>query len=95
MPKPWSSGPNESSVSPGSHGLNLIRRYADGESLTPSEMVSMRAAMYLITQYVYPPRTWDDFRWEGPEHFIREIWPEVRDRSDIFHGFFGDGGKSP
>jgi hypothetical protein len=51
--------------------------------------------MYLIVQYVHPPQDWEDFRWKGPEHFIREIWPQVKDRHDIMHGFFGDGGKSP
>ncbi len=95
MGKEWSSGPYESNVSAGSRGLGLIRRYANGEELSASEIASMRAAMYLIVQYVHPPQDWEDFRWKGPEHFIRKIWPQVQDRYDIMHGFFGDGGKAP
>lgn len=95
MKKNWSQGPYESNVSPGSQGLNLIRRYASGEKLSPQEMTTARAAMYLLTQYLLPPREWEGFRWQGPDHFIEKIWPQVKDRDDVFYGYFGDGGKAP
>ena len=77
MEKKWSSQFQESQHSPQSRGLKLIRRYAEGETLSSQEMKAMRAAMYLLAQYVRPPRTWEDFHWSGPAHFIEEIWPEV------------------
>lgn len=95
LSKPWSSGAYESHSSPGTKGLSLIRRYAKGEELTDAQLASMRGAMYLIVQYARPPRDWEDFRWKGPEHFVREIWPRVKDRQDISHGYFGDGAKAP
>lgn len=96
MARAWSSTDRyRSNHSPATRGLELVRRYASGEELSQAELQSMRAAMYLITQYVRPPRDWRHFQWEGPEHFMREIWPEVKDRQDLFHGFFGDGSKAP
>lgn len=82
-------------VSMSARGIDLIHKYASGQELTESQMESMRATMYLITQYVGPPRDWVDFHWKGPEHFVREIWPQVKDRDDILHGFFSHGEKPP
>ena len=95
MKKSIGKGPYESHVSQGSHGLNLIQRYAAGEELSPQEMTTAQAAMYLLTQYTFPSREWDGFRWQGPDYFIEEIWPQIKDRDDVFNGYFGDGGKAP
>lgn len=96
MPRGWSSTDRyNSNLAPATRGLELVRRYAAGEQLTEAELGSMRATMYLIVQYVRPPRAWEDFSWQGPEHFVREIWPEVKDRADLIHGFFADGSKTP
>ena len=84
-----------SNTSAGSRGINLIRRYVNGEELTSEERDSMRAAMYLLAQYVSPASEWDEFQWKGIEHFIDKIWPEVQGRQDVRHGFFGDGLKPP
>lgn len=81
--------------SAGARGLDLIRRYAAGEDLDSEEVAAMRAAMYLLVQYVNPPRDENAFRWLGPEHFVLEIWPRVKDRQDVMHGLFGDGAKAP
>ena len=93
--KKWSNDFPGSKHSPQSRGFELIRRYAEGEKLSPQEMKAMRATMYLLVQYVRPPRTWDDFHWSGPERFLEEIWPKVKDREDVLHAFFADGGKKP
>lgn len=96
MPREWSSTDRyRSNRQPQTRGLTLIRRYAHGEKLTESQMEAMRAAMYLIEQYVRPPRGWEHFRWQGPDHFIENIWPEIKDRSDVMNGNFGDGSKAP
>ncbi len=89
------SGPIDSNLSPGSQGLNSIRRYAAGEELEPDDLATMRATMYLLVQLVYPPRDWEDFRWRGPEHFMREIWSKVKDFPELMHGHFSDGAKFP
>jgi hypothetical protein len=79
----------------GAQGIELILRHENGESLSPQEYQAMRAAMYLLNQYANPSREWDEFVWQGPEHFLREVWPKMKDRSDIMHGYFGHGEKSP
>lgn len=81
--------------SPGTRGLNLILRYIAGDPLEAEEMAAMRAAMYLLVQYVIPARDWDAFRWLGEAHFVEEIWPLVKDRQDVMGGLFGDGAKAP
>lgn len=86
---------NAQKISPGSQGLDFIRRYAVGEELSKPEMDRARAAMYLIAQFLYPARAWSEFKWRGAEHFLEEIWPEVRDRREIMHGLFGDGATAP
>lgn len=78
-----------------SQGIELIRRYEEGEALDRVEFEAMRAAMYLLNQYASPSREWENFKWQGPEHFMREVWPKLKDRSDVLHGYFGHGGKSP
>lgn len=82
-------------ASPGARGLNLIRRYIAGEELEAEDLAAMLAAMYLLVQYVNPPRDWDAFRWRGEAHFVEEIWPLVKNRQDVMGGLFGDGAKAP
>ena len=60
---------------PNARGLDLIRRYAQDEHLSAEELSSMRATMYLLTQYAQPARDWVGFQWQGPDHFMREVWP--------------------
>jgi hypothetical protein len=91
----WGSSTFDRRQNSQSYGLDLIRRHEDGEELEPDEMQAMRASMYLLTQYVNPPREWADFKWRGPDHFMREIWPKVKDRPEVLHGFFGPGTKAP
>jgi hypothetical protein len=91
----WRSTVIVSNGSSGARGLNLIRRFAAGEALDAEEMAAMRAAMYLLVQYVNPPRDENAFRWHGPEHFMLEIWPKVKDRQEVMSGLFGDGAKAP
>jgi hypothetical protein len=80
----------------GSYGLSLIQRYAEGEKLDKGDMEAMKSVMYLISLYLKPQRSWEDFlAWKGPDHFIREIWPMIRDRSEIASGLFGHGAVSP
>lgn len=79
----------------GASGLDLIRRYEQGEDLQPEQMESMRATMYLIYLYLYPQRAWEGFRWKGPDHFLEEIWPRVKERHAIQSGLFGHGAVSP
>ena len=95
MGSPWSSGSFVSNISPESQGITYIQRYANGEHLRPEQYEAMRAAMYLLAQYAKPPRSEDGFTWQGPEHFMREIWPQIQKREDVRHGFFGDGAKAP
>lgn len=96
MPRNWSSTDRyTSNDAPATRGLELIRRYAAGEELSERQLHSMRATMYLIAQFHRPPRRWEHFEWKGPDHFIREIWPEVEDRADLMHGFFADGSRTP
>lgn len=96
MPRAWSSTDRyRSNEDPSTRGLGLIRRYAKGEQLNQEQLRAMRASMYLIVQYFRPPQAWEHFSWKGPEHFIGEIWPQVKDRPDLMHGFFADGSKTP
>lgn len=79
----------------GSHGLGLIRRYADGEELEEQELISMQATMYLLTLYLNPQRSWEDFLWRGSDHFVEEIWPMILERREIQSDLFGHGSVSP
>jgi hypothetical protein len=80
----------------GSYGVNLIQRYADGENLDKQSMEAMMSTMYLIGLYLKPQRSWEDFlAWKGPDHFVREIWPTIKDRNEIASGLFGHGAISP
>lgn len=96
MSRDWSSSDRyTSNVDPATRGLDLIRRYVEGEELTESQLDAMRATMYLIAKHHRPPRQWEHFGWRGPDHFVREIWPEVKDRADLLHGYFADGSRTP
>jgi hypothetical protein len=79
----------------GAHGLELIHRYANGESFNGTQEEAMRAAMYLITMYMRPQRSWEKFQWQGADWFIDELWPQVKDRHEILNGLFGHGVVSP
>ncbi|NIS80903.1 MAG: hypothetical protein GTO14_11985 [Anaerolineales bacterium] len=79
----------------GAYGLSLIERFARGEKLGHQEIQSMRATMYLLSNYAKPPRAWEDFRWRGQDHFIQEVWPLIRDRKELLSGLFGHGAVSP
>jgi hypothetical protein len=79
----------------GARGLKLIERYANGEKLDEDQIQSMRAMMYLISRYLEPQRTWADFRWRGPEHFVKELWPKIKDRQELLNGQFGHGAVRP
>ncbi len=79
----------------GDRGLELIERFANGEALSDDECQSMRAMMYLISRYIVPPRTWADFRWRGPKHFVKELWPKIKERPELINGQFGHGAVSP
>lgn len=79
----------------GARGLRLIERYVNGETLNEGQLQSMRAIMYLISRYLEPQRTWADFRWRGPEHFVAELWPTIKDRQEILNGQFGHGAVRP
>jgi hypothetical protein len=79
----------------GAYGLSLIERYARGEKLDEQEVQSMRATMYLVSNYLYPPRSWEDFYWRGPDHFVQDVWPKIRDRQELLSGLFGHGAISP
>lgn len=76
-------------------GIELLRRYADGEELTDREMESLRAAVYMIRQTYLPPRTWASFQWSGIDPFMHEIWPQVRERHEIRSGLFEHGSVKP
>lgn len=76
-------------------GLALIRAYAKGEKLTPEQMETMRGTMYLISLYYRPQREWEDFSWQGPDHFIKELWPKIEDRHDMLTGLFSHGEIKP
>lgn len=80
---------------PGPLGLALIRGYANGRELSPEELDTMRATMYLISLYLRPQHAWEDFKWQGPEYFIRELWPEVEERDEIISGLFSHGSVKP
>lgn len=80
---------------PNARGLDLIRRYAQGEQLTEEELSSMRATMYLLTQYARPARDWGGFQWQGPDHFIREVWPQLGEETAVSSNNFADGTVSP
>ncbi|MGD2058263.1 MAG: hypothetical protein PVF85_08950 [Anaerolineales bacterium] len=76
-------------------GLALIRAYAQGEDLSPAEMETVRGTMYLISLYLRPQRQWEDFVWQGPDHFIKEMWPEVEGRHEMLNGLFSHGAVKP
>jgi len=76
-------------------GIRLIRRYAEGEALTTQDLAAMRATMYLIEQDFRPARTWSGFALQGPEAFLKEVWPRVREQSEILNDFYGHGAISP
>lgn len=76
-------------------GLRLIRDYAKGERLNPQEHETMRGTMYLISLYLRPQRQWEDFVWQGPEHFIDEFWPQIEQRQDVLSGLFSHGEVKP
>jgi hypothetical protein len=80
---------------PNARGLDLIRRYALGEELNQEELSAMRATMYLLAQYARPARDWQEFQWQGPEHFIREIWPDFNEETGVANNNFADGAVSP
>jgi hypothetical protein len=80
---------------PNARGLDLIRRYALGEELNQEELSAMRATMYLLAQYARPARDWQEFQWQGPEHFIREIWPVFDEETGVANNNFADGTVSP
>lgn len=82
-------------MSVGTHGIELIKRYASGEAVNGQDMESMRSAMYLITLFHNSQRTWEHFLWRGPEQFIEEVWPNVQKWSDVQSGLFGHGAISP
>jgi hypothetical protein len=79
----------------GARGLRLIERYVNGEMLDEEQLQSMRAMMYLISSYIRPQRTVEDFRWSGPEHFVKEHWPEIKERQEYLNGQFGHGAIRP
>lgn len=79
----------------GSSGLDLIRRYENGETFNGNSEEAMRSAMYLITLYTYPQRSWEKFEWLGPAWFMQNVWPEVKNRHEILNGLFGHGVVSP
>lgn len=79
----------------GARGLKLIERYANGETLDEEQLQSMRAMMYLISSYIKPQRVWADFRWQGSEHFMKELWPEIKERQEYLNGQFGHGAVRP
>lgn len=79
----------------GARGLKLIDRYANGEMLDEEQIQSMRAMMYLISSYIKPQRVWADFRWQGPGHFVKELWPKIKERQEILNGQFGHGAVRP
>ncbi len=76
-------------------GLALIRAYAKGEELSLEQMEIMRGTMYLISLYLRPQRQWEDFVWQGPEHFIEVMWPQIEDRHDMLTGLFSHGEVKP
>jgi hypothetical protein len=76
-------------------GLALIRAYAKGDKLTPEEMETMRGTMYLISLYLHPQRQWEDFSWQGPDHFIKESWPQIENRQEMLSGLFSHGSVKP
>lgn len=76
-------------------GLALLREYANGDDLNPEEMATMRATMYLISLYLRPQRQWEDFAWQGPEHFLKELWPAIEDRHEMLSGLFSHGSVKP
>jgi hypothetical protein len=76
-------------------GLTLIRDYANGEKLTPEEMETMRGTMYLISLYLRPARQWEGFIWQGPDHFVKEMWPQIEDRYEMLSGLFSHGAVKP
>jgi hypothetical protein len=76
-------------------GLALIRAYAQGDELSPEQEDTMKGTMYLISLYLRPQRHWEDFVWQGPEHFINELWPQVEDRREILSGLFSHGSVKP
>jgi hypothetical protein len=80
---------------PHARGLDLIRRYARGEELDQEELDAMRATMYLLSQYARPARDWQHFQWQGPEHFVREIWPLFSEETGVVSNNFADGTVSP
>lgn len=80
---------------PNARGLDLIRRFALGEELNQEQLHTMRATMYLLTQYARPARDWDHFQWQGPEHFIREVWPLFNQETGVLNNNFADGTVSP
>lgn len=79
----------------GTHGIELIKRYAAGEAVNGQDMDAMKAAMYLITLFHNSQRSWEHFQWHGPERFMRDVWPNVEKWSDIQSGLFGHGAISP
>ena len=82
-------------MSVGTHGIELIKRYAAGEAVNGQDMEAMKAAMYLITLLHNSQRSWEHFRWHGPERFVQEVWPNVEKWSDVQSGLFGHGAISP
>ena len=76
-------------------GLALIRGYAKGENLSPNELETMRGTMYLISLYLRPQRQWEDFVWQGPEHFVDQMWPQIEDRHEMLNGLFSHGAVKP
>jgi hypothetical protein len=80
---------------PNARGLDLVRRYAQGEQLSEEELSSMRATMYLLTQFARPARNWGDLKWQGPAHFIQEIWPLLSEETGVTTNNFADGTVSP
>jgi len=79
----------------GTHGIELIKRYAAGEALNGQDMEAMKATMYLITLFHNSQRSWEHSQWRGPEQFIKDVWPNAEKWSDVHSGLFGHGAISP
>lgn len=76
-------------------GIELLRRYNDGEQLTQAELESLEAAVYLIQQTWEPPRSWNDMHPMGLETFMDQVWPQVRERLELSSGLFEHGSVKP
>jgi len=78
-----------------SPGIELLRRYVDGEQLSEQELETLRSTMYLMRQMYRPPRTWSSLQWTGIDDFMQEIWPQTGGRLDFQSGLFEHGSVKP